>query len=113
MELQDFIRDTLLELLRGVDEAQKILKNESPKGFINPVWKTTDKLYEHMQEVSFDIAVTVSDKKTGSAGGGIRVIAADLSGKGSLAIENSTVSRIAFKVPIVPVWTVVTDVLKP
>jgi hypothetical protein len=113
MELKEFVRDTLLEVLQGINEAQLAIEVGKAKGIINPIWKHVDKLYEHIQDINFDIAVTASDKASGSSGGGIKVVAADLSGKVSKEKEKSSVSRISFKVPVVPPYMKVDDVAKP
>ena len=100
MELKDFIRETLLQIMAGVEEAKNGWKGG---GVINPVLSLdVDFTKNQLQEVCFDVAVTAQDEKTGGAGGGIRVFSVDLAGKAERTTTNSTVSRISFKIPIMP-----------
>ena len=60
--------------------------------------------------MKFDVAVTASTKSEGGGGGGIKVLAFDLSGKISRSAENSTVSRISFSIPLLlPTTDILSD----
>jgi len=104
MELKDFISQTLVEIQAGVHDAiQKTIANKTA-GAINPSW-APDNLPlpgELRQLVKFDIAVTVSDKLAGEAGGGIKVIGLKLGGDVTDSTETNKVSRIQFSIPIIP-----------
>ena len=113
MELREFVTSTLVQILEGVGDAQDHLVKSGRKGIINPTWGGGEKLYDHVQSVSFDVAVTVSDKAGGAANAGIKVMAIDIGAKGSIEAQNSNVSRVSFAIPIVPPYTPVTDVQKP
>jgi hypothetical protein len=113
MELEEFISTSLLQIMRGVAKAQSEMGAASGEGgVINPCWvgkEGGEKPASRVQEVKFDIAVTATTKTEGGGGGGIKVMAVELSGKGSRAVENSSVSHIAFSIPILPATTDITD----
>jgi hypothetical protein len=102
MELRDFVKTTLVEIMGAVFDAQVEWNQKCGKGVINPVWDGTERLFEHVQEVDFDVAVTASSGSTGKAGAGIKVFSVDVGASGEKKVEASSVSRIRFKVPIVP-----------
>lgn len=105
MELKDFIRDTVMQIMTGVQEAQQVWKGN---GVINPIWDlwSADK---HIQEISFDVAVTAQDEMTGGGRGGVKVVAIEFGGNAQRTTKNSTVSRISFKIPFIPPATIVKD----
>jgi hypothetical protein len=103
MDLKDFVADVISQLTDGMIEA--INRHDAKKipGKINPVfpgesgeldWKGA------VQNIEFDISVTVSDKKSGEATGGVKVYVADISGKGSKSREDTTTNRIKFTIPV-------------
>ncbi len=101
MELAQFISQTLSEIQKGVESA--ICATKDTKGVINPCWGDANDIGQHhVQEVKFDIAVTVSDKTTSSAGGGINVVGLKVGADGAEETENSHISRIQFAIPIAP-----------
>jgi hypothetical protein len=106
MELHEFISNSLMEIMAGITSAkEKYDSRLSGNGVICPTWGGPDDQRNRMQEVNFDVAVTVSQKTEGGGGGGIKVVALDISGKVNHATENSTVSRISFSVPVLPPTT--------
>ncbi|MBS0470408.1 MAG: hypothetical protein JSR60_04995 [Proteobacteria bacterium] len=62
--------------------------------------------------MTFDIAVTAAEANESqkSAGGaiGIQVVRADIGGKSSNKIENSSISRVSFSLPFIPPSTTIT-----
>lgn len=108
MELDQFITQTLVAITDGVQNAITAIHDK--KGLINPCWGDTKDIGQQLvQDVNFDIAVTVSDKTNLSASGGIKVVGVMLGADGAKAAESSHISRIQFKIPIVPPTTVVPD----
>ncbi len=116
LELKDFIRKTLVDVIEGVHEAAQDLKT-SGKGYIVPssYTGTSNNLRASQlekKEIEFDIAIQVqeaeSTKKGSSAeldiGGKIIVASAkgNITGESSKSNEESkeTNSRIKFVVPI-------------
>lgn len=95
MELQEFIETTLKNIADGVQQAAKNLGHENSETAINP--RTSDSKFGYnVQMVDFDIAVTTTESKGGSAKAGIKVFGAE----GNIHKEDSTVNRIRFSVPI-------------
>jgi hypothetical protein len=111
MELEEFIRTSLLDIMRAVKNSQDEWKKETPgiagAGVISPSWHGPQDFKNRVQEVKFDVAVTAGSKTDGGGGGGIKVLGLDLSAKLNHAAENSTVSRISFSVPILPATTTI------
>ncbi len=102
MELKDFVAETLVEIQQGVQEAIKRTTELKTNGVINPVWGSSrDVNADHIREVTFDIAVTVSDKSGGKVGGGIKVVGLSLGSDVSQSEERSHISRIQFAVRMV------------
>lgn len=87
MKLEEFVRQTLLDVTNGVATAK-----EKSKLWIAPGYVDGEKVFSP-QLINFDIAVTVSKE----AGGGIQVWSfGELSAKGNTEHTN----RISFAVPI-------------
>jgi hypothetical protein len=109
MELEEFIHNTIVQIMSGIKAAQKEWGAEcSGDGVISPAWDGPDDFVNRTQEVKFDVAVTASAKTDGGASGGIKVVMAlDVSGKVNHSVENSTVSRISFAVPVLPPTTTI------
>jgi hypothetical protein len=57
MDLKDFVRDTIIQIMTGVEEAQERWKGDDKHGAINPIWNV-HQARNHMQEVCFDVAVS-------------------------------------------------------
>jgi hypothetical protein len=87
MKLEDFVKQTLLDITNGVAEAQK-----SSKLWIAP-GKVEGQAQLSPQMVAFEVAVTVSKE----GGGGISVWSIGEI-KGSAAAES--VNKIAFEIPV-------------
>jgi hypothetical protein len=110
MKLQEFVSETLREIIAGVKEAQTFAAANGSQ--INPrEWgeATNRKLHARgphneavpIREVDFDVAVTSTDTTEQEAGAGIFVAAFALGAKERADISNSSVSRIKFSVSVV------------
>jgi len=87
MKLDEFVKQTLVDITKGVAEAQDEALVYIAPGYVNGVRQ------EDKQTVSFEVAVTVNTE----GGGGISVFSiGEL--KGTHAQE--TANRIAFEVPV-------------
>jgi len=108
MELHEFITTTLEEIQKGVQDAiDNTIKRGIP-GAINPVWGTTKDIGPtNVQNIQFDVAVTVVEKLVGSVEGGIKVVGVRLGSSGSGQSENTQISRIQFSIPVIPPVTTV------
>ena len=81
MDIKDFIKESLLQIVEGIAETNEALKD---KGAYIPtrmvvgegVWVTLDKetnTTRHFMRVDFDLAVTVTQSDKLKAGGGLSI----------------------------------------
>ena len=113
MQLKAFVKETLIQIIEGVKEAQEqVLVSGAivnPKGFFTErdtiKWLPERATGEHWREgqvVDFDVSVTVSETDEARGGLGIQiastVIGVGVSGKSEE--QNSTISRLKFSVPL-------------
>ena len=112
MDLADFVRTTLEEILKGVHEAQQAAtKSDRKHGIINPwvmyqadyapkgkYYATTGNTL--VQFVDFDVAVTTESGDKVAGGGKISVLGFGIGSEGSVLNKDTTASRIKFSVPI-------------
>lgn len=109
MKLQEFISQTLLQIVEGVADAQKTIQGG---GEINPhywqaqrgdiaklkILESNNGKWIHL--VDFDVAVTVVESTETKGGVGMVVGPIALGSRGQSNAENSTVSRIKFQIPV-------------
>jgi TRAP-type uncharacterized transport system substrate-binding protein len=108
MELHDFIKATLTSISNGIIEAQKELNGKDV--FINPetsmVGNSGQKIlqkagHRYIQELEFEILISVDEKSKDSGGGKIQVFNVASLGAGTTAENNTTNSnKIKFKIPV-------------
>jgi hypothetical protein len=114
MNLQDFIKETLVQIARGIEGAAGELKGT--KAIVNPrnvqtrtdvdsdvygFLDTREKFYKAVQKIEFDVAVTASTGTATKGGIGIMVGAIGLGSQGKSESQDSSISRIKFLVPMV------------
>jgi hypothetical protein len=115
VDLQSFIRETLVQIARGIEEASDELKGSG--ALINPenvananqqgsvvygqiVPKSQSTMRRHVQSVTFDVAIAASEG-TGTKGGiGVVVGAIALGSQGQSSATASSTSRVQFSVPV-------------
>jgi len=108
MDLQEFVAETISQIVDGVINAQKLVSEKG--GEINPHVNTSHEqlgkqgyLFSSegpVQIVQFDVALTISEG-TGTKGGiGIFAGPIGLGSSGQSSAENSSVSRVRFSVPL-------------
>ena len=105
MELKNFVAETLKQIAEGIKEAQAantgawivpriVLKN----GYQHI---DTSNKGEYIPEfVSFDVAVSATEGTQAEGSGGIRVLSAQLGGNIDASTQNTTVSRIQFRISV-------------
>jgi hypothetical protein len=114
MELKSFVTQALVEIVEGVQDAQKKLQESGAK--INPrdtkmlhapenhvVWLEEGREpVRHGQIVEFDVSVTASERDETQGGVGIQVVnvTLGLGLSGKTEDQNSVVSRLKFSVPV-------------
>jgi hypothetical protein len=107
MELREFVRSTLLEIISGVSDAQKALAEEGSTAVVNALASRQDiKRYSQrgtrlLEMVEFDVALTVTETTDKGIGGRLSIAAASIGSQRGTSIENSEVSRVRFQVPVV------------
>jgi len=104
MNLQEFVSKTLQQIATGVSTAKRHDSRIAPKiglGEDDPkILRTLDSA-DGVFLVEFDVAVTASETTEKGAGGGITVLSvASAKGEAKRSVENSSVSRVKFSVPI-------------
>lgn len=94
MELQEFIKETLVAIHRGVKAANDEIPSDDGRKYylIMAGGSEKDRLIE------FDVALTASNEKGSKAGAGINVVSVSLGGSKQSTISQSTVSRVKFTV---------------
>lgn len=111
MDIKDFIKESLLQIVDGITEANKALES---KGASIPttgvagegVWWTlikegNDRHTKHAMRIDFDLAVTISQSDNFKAGGGIS-IASLVNTKTSVEniSQSESISRIKYTIPL-------------
>lgn len=107
MNLDDFVSETLKQIIKGVAAAQEFGNSHNAK--VNPITARFHSSTEGqafcqetgvpLQHVAFDVAVTVSEKQTAS-GEVTTVGSISVSPASANTTQNSSVSRIKFEVPV-------------
>lgn len=103
MELKEFVQETLLAIHDAVKEAIDQLDAKGGPGTLNPHWIGDDSDWQkNVEKIEFDVAVTASDKTSGSGKAGIKVLSMiDIGADGGKLIEQSKVSKVKFSVPMI------------
>lgn len=110
MELKDFVSETILSIISGVEDAQKKAKEHD--AFVNPGGLlrntsnvSTDAILDnstniYAQPVLFDIAITAED--SAQIGAKVKVFSGIFGGgiNGEKESKNAIVSRVRFTVPV-------------
>ena len=111
MDIKDFIKESLLQIVDGITEANKALETRGASipttGVAGEgVWWTIIKdgknsQTRHAMRVDFDLAVTVSQSDNLKAGGGIS-IASLINAKTSVenTSQSESISRIKYTIPL-------------
>src|ERR1700730_9983309 len=110
MDLKEFISSSLTQIVEGICDTQA--KSAESGAWISPVGSgmphregarqiNSGDGYQYLDEVKFDVAVSVSDGKKGGAEAGLKILSMSLKGGGAVDTRHSAVSRIQFSVPVV------------
>lgn len=117
MDLKDFVKETIVQIIQGIEEANKELVGSD--AFINPqyVWisdnpqvygETSKRSSEHdnpdsrfIQKIEFDVAVVAETGKKGSAGAKISIASIGFGSDGKTESTKRSESRISFSIPVV------------
>ncbi|NMG04929.1 hypothetical protein [Azoarcus taiwanensis] len=106
MELKDFVKATLEQIVEGVAAAQETI--EARGGIVNPSNMSFLKdgswsKYRHAmpQEVIFDVALTSTDRRGSSEGIGVFLGSISLGKKSDSGVERVAMTKVKFSVPLV------------
>lgn len=113
MELKSFVKETLIQIVQGVKEAQDQSIDFgaiiNPKGFFTEK-ETIKWLPERInsgnwregQVVDFDVSIAISETDEARGGLGIQVASAviGIGVSGKSEEQNSTISRLKFSIPL-------------
>jgi hypothetical protein len=102
MELDEFIKSTLVSIVKGVREANEATKpfrqediRDSPLFAVHRATKG-----DESGKVIFDVALTVSEASTGKGGGGIKVAGVGFGAEAGKSLTAGHESRIKFQVEV-------------
>jgi hypothetical protein len=92
MRLSDFIKNTLVDIYTGINEAASETKKRA--------WlKVNDGENEGSKGIDFDVAVTASSETSGKAGAELSVVSiGSIGGKVDAKIANEEISRVKFTI---------------
>jgi hypothetical protein len=100
MELKDFVRETLVQIISGVVEAQKTeLVTDSPAA-VAPAGQGVQDEELLNRLVEFDVAVTTESGSQTKGGIGVFVGPVGLGSQGRSDASEALVNRIRFSIPI-------------
>lgn len=106
MELKDFIAESIVQICKGLAEAQEQVKDLHVVINVPVITKkdgtlsiTNNEFDRVPQLVDFDICVTAENTKESNAKGKINVLAFGMDGDFSVQKSDTAVSRIKFSVP--------------
>lgn len=110
MKLQDFVCESLSQIIKGIHDAHKLelpLNAEvSPYRHIKNVKTDNTRMkpmysWQYATPIKFDVAVTTEQTKGTKGGIGVVVGAIALGSQGKTDKLDSSVSRIQFEVPVI------------
>jgi hypothetical protein len=99
MNLEEFVAETLQQIISGVTKAKKADGRVAVAKKITTIIPGSTAVYAAPTpnyDVEFDVAITVTDKLEGELKGHLAVVG----GKAGSVHENSKISRVKFSVPL-------------
>ena len=119
MDLKDFVKESIVQISKGIEEANSEL--EESDAMVNPInvkmhsmgakgyGRTTRKKEDNsqvadsklLQNLEFDVAVTVEAGKQGSAGAKLSIATFNVGAAGKIESTDRSESRIRFTIPVV------------
>ncbi len=105
MDLKEFTKQTLVQIVEGVKEANEELKTSN-------AYITYEKMNNssspslfakglNVIAVDFDVAITATETEGVNGGAGLKVAMLNLGGNSESKTENQTISRIKYTLPLV------------
>ena len=107
MEIREFVRDVLVDIIEGIKDAQTrvgVGGYVAPDGIGSHQFAADSNIHHNSRIIStavkFDIAVTAETSREGGGGAKVRIAVVDADLGGKIDAKNKQVSRIQFSVPI-------------
>lgn len=108
MNLQDFVRESLVEIVQAAVEANKAFAEAGIKAGVNPAQAMfgnesggySTKILSDTHTIEFDVAVTVESASGAVGKAGLKVFSIGVGGETNSESSHSTVSRIKFAIPL-------------
>ena len=104
MNLKEFVTETIVQIMEGVQEAQNQVGD---KGIVNPrsyqsgtFFVDTPPQPNELRPAEFDVAVTASSGSEAKGGAGLLVAAIGMGVQDTQSEGNTAISRIRFELPI-------------
>ena len=112
MELKDFVKQTLVQIVKAVEEAQSEVNRSAVGAIVSPgrgdmfggnarTKGAVSARGGFIEDISFDLAITTVDISAKQGQAGIFVWSVGVGGKTKSENQNTTVSRIQFSIPVV------------
>ena len=121
MNLQDFIKETVVQIAESVVDIQKHFDDKNIDAIVNPRefqdvkdhkfagrykptragGKDATNYYRMVDNIEFDVAVTVESDSKKEVGGKLKVFDMGIGAEGSEASKQANVSKVKFKIPLV------------
>lgn len=107
MDLKEFTKETLIQIVQGVEEANAELAEKHAHVTSHAVKNSSggiliEENFTNAVEVEFDVAVTATETNDAKGGGGIKVAQIIHGGiETSKSTENQSISRVRFSLPLV------------
>ncbi|OWY70391.1 hypothetical protein B7486_16515 [cyanobacterium TDX16] len=108
MELRDFVRNSIVQVVEGIRGAAESVRATGAR--VSPV---ADEICGYTQQaalihgekgvveyIAFDVAVTTVTEAKKEGGAGIHVAGIGLGGRGTKGTQDTSVSRLQFRVPV-------------
>ncbi len=105
MELKEFIKETLVQIIEAIKDAQKSVGTDNGEIILKLSTQRSKGEISHdgrvIHNIYFDVAVTVTEGSEKKGGGGIKVVSLfEIGGDGKRSESNIFQNRIQFHVPL-------------
>jgi hypothetical protein len=109
MELKDFVAQTLVQIVEGIDQANDSLSNKSAFVVSSNIKTSEDIKYSfdkeriphYVSNVDFDVAINIQDSQSKTGGANIEVFSVlNIGGKGEKGLIDTSTNRIKFTLPL-------------
>jgi hypothetical protein len=100
MELHEFVKETLVQIVSGVVEAQRSEVVSDSSGAIAPSGHEVSDKDRLVQEVKFDVGITAGSGTATKGGVGVFIGPVTLGSQGTSKDTNASTNRVQFSIPI-------------